>query len=43
VVILTSLAIAGCTLAASVTAGLADRKRPFTLRRITGPESVRNE
>jgi len=36
VVILTSLAIAGCTLAASVAAGLADRKRPFSLLRLTG-------
>ena len=35
-VILTSLAIAGCTLAASVAAGLADRKRPFSLLRLTG-------
>jgi predicted lysophospholipase L1 biosynthesis ABC-type transport system permease subunit len=36
VVILTSLSIAGCTLAASVAAGLADRKRPFSLLRLTG-------
>ncbi|HEV2239502.1 MAG TPA: FtsX-like permease family protein [Streptosporangiaceae bacterium] len=36
VVILASLAIAGCTLAASVAAGLADRKRPFSLLRLTG-------
>jgi hypothetical protein len=36
VVILTSMAIAGCTLAASVAAGLADRKRPFSLLRLTG-------
>jgi hypothetical protein len=36
VVILTSLPIAGCTLAASVAAGLADRKRPFSLLRLTG-------
>jgi len=36
VVILASLAVAGCTLAASVTAGLADRKRPFSLLRLTG-------
>jgi hypothetical protein len=35
-VILISLAIAGCTMAASVTAGLADRKRPFSLLRLTG-------
>jgi predicted lysophospholipase L1 biosynthesis ABC-type transport system permease subunit len=31
-----SLPIAGCTLAASVAAGLADRKRPFSLLRLTG-------
>ena len=36
VVILTSLPIAGCTLAASITAGLADRKRPFSLLRLAG-------
>jgi hypothetical protein len=36
VVILASLAIAGCTLAAAVTAGLTDRKRPFSLLRLTG-------
>ncbi|HTS99893.1 MAG TPA: ABC transporter permease, partial [Streptosporangiaceae bacterium] len=36
VVILASLAIAGCTLAAGVAAGLADRKRPFSLLRLTG-------
>jgi predicted lysophospholipase L1 biosynthesis ABC-type transport system permease subunit len=36
VVILTSLPIAGCTLAASVAAGLADRKRPFSLLRLAG-------
>jgi hypothetical protein len=36
VVILTSLTIAGCTLAVSVTGGLADRKRPFSLLRLTG-------
>jgi hypothetical protein len=36
VVILTSLAIAGCTLAASIAAGLADRKRPFSMLRLTG-------
>jgi len=36
VVILISLPIAGCTLAASVAAGLADRKRPFSLLRLTG-------
>ncbi len=35
-VILTSLPIAGCTLAASVAGGLADRKRPFSLLRLTG-------
>jgi hypothetical protein len=36
VVILISLPIAGCTLAASIAAGLADRKRPFSLLRLTG-------
>jgi hypothetical protein len=36
VVILASLAIAGCTLATGVAAGLADRKRPFSLLRLTG-------
>ena len=36
VVILASLPIAGCTLAAAIAAGLADRKRPFSLLRLTG-------
>jgi hypothetical protein len=36
VVILASLPIAGCTLAAAVAAGLADRKRPFSLLRLAG-------
>jgi predicted lysophospholipase L1 biosynthesis ABC-type transport system permease subunit len=36
VVILTSLVIAGCSLAVSVAAGLSDRKRPFRLLRLTG-------
>jgi hypothetical protein len=36
VVILASLAVAGCTLAVSVAGGLADRKRPFSLLRLTG-------
>jgi hypothetical protein len=36
VVILASLVIAGCSLAASVVAGLSDRKRPFSLLRLTG-------
>jgi hypothetical protein len=35
-VILVSLQIAGCTLAAAIAAGLADRKRPFSLLRLTG-------
>ncbi len=35
-VILVSLPIAGCTLAAGVAAGLADRKRSFSLLRLTG-------
>jgi hypothetical protein len=36
VVILTSLPIAGSSLAVSVAGGLADRKRPFSLLRLTG-------
>jgi FtsX-like permease family len=36
VVILTSPAIAGCTLAAAIAAGLADRRKPFSLLRLTG-------
>jgi predicted lysophospholipase L1 biosynthesis ABC-type transport system permease subunit len=36
VVILVSLPIAGCTLATAIAAGLADRKRPFSLLRLTG-------
>jgi hypothetical protein len=36
VVILCSLAIAGCSLAVSVVGGLAERKRPFSLLRLTG-------
>ena len=36
VVILTSLAIAGCTLAVSMAGGVAERKRPFSLLRLTG-------
>ena len=36
VVILISLPIAGCTLAAGIAAGLADRRRPFSLLRLTG-------
>ena len=35
-VILASLPIAGCSLAVSVVAGLTDRKRPFSLLRVTG-------
>ena len=35
-VILVSLPIAGCTLAAAIAAGLADRKRPFSLLRLPG-------
>jgi hypothetical protein len=35
-VILVSLPIAGCTLAAAIAAGLADRKLPFSLLRLTG-------
>lgn len=41
VVILTSLAIAGCSLAVSVAGGISERKRPFSLLRLTGvPLSV---
>jgi hypothetical protein len=36
VVILISLPIAGCTLAAGIAAGLTDRKRPFSQLRLTG-------
>jgi hypothetical protein len=36
VVILASLAIAGCSLAVSVAGGLTDRKRPFSMLRLTG-------
>jgi FtsX-like permease family len=36
VVILASLPIAGCSLAASVAGGLSDRKRPFSLLRLSG-------
>jgi hypothetical protein len=36
VVILISLPIAGCTLAAGIAGGLADRKRPLSLLRLTG-------
>jgi predicted lysophospholipase L1 biosynthesis ABC-type transport system permease subunit len=36
IVILVSLLIASCTLAAGVAAGLTERKRPFSLMRLTG-------
>jgi hypothetical protein len=36
VVILVSLPIAGCSLAASVAGGVSERKRPFSLLRLTG-------
>jgi hypothetical protein len=36
VVIVASLLIAGCSLAVSVVAGMSDRKRPFSLLRLTG-------
>ena len=36
VVIVASLLIAGCSLAVSVAAGISDRKRPFSLLRLTG-------
>jgi hypothetical protein len=44
VVILTTLPIAGCSLAVSVIGGLAERKRPFSLLRLTGVplRSLRN-
>lgn len=38
VVILTSLPIAGCSLAVSVAAGLIERKRPFSLLRLAGTQ-----
>jgi len=36
VVLLVSLVIAGCSLAVSATAGMSERKRPFSLLRLTG-------
>jgi hypothetical protein len=36
IVIVVSLVIAGCSLAVSVTGGINDRKRPFSLLRLTG-------
>jgi hypothetical protein len=36
VIILVSLPIAGCTLAAGIAGGLVDRKRPFSMLRLTG-------
>lgn len=36
VVLVTTLPIAGCSLAVSVVAGLSDRRRPFALLRLTG-------
>jgi FtsX-like permease family protein len=36
VIVLASLPIAGCSLAVSVAGGLTDRKRPFSLLRLTG-------
>jgi hypothetical protein len=36
VIIVASLIIAGCSLAVGVTAGMSDRKRPFSLLRLTG-------
>jgi hypothetical protein len=38
VVILGSLAIAGCSLAVSVAGGIAERKRPFSLLRLAGAQ-----
>ena len=40
VIILASLPIAGCTLATSIAGGLADRKRPFSMLRLTGARLV---
>ncbi|MGW1030367.1 FtsX-like permease family protein [Streptomyces sp. NPDC002577] len=36
VVLLTTLPIAGCSLAVSIVAGLSDRRRPFAILRLTG-------
>jgi predicted lysophospholipase L1 biosynthesis ABC-type transport system permease subunit len=36
VVILTTLPIAGCSLAVAIAGGLSERKRPFSLLRLTG-------
>ncbi|MFF5081436.1 FtsX-like permease family protein [Actinoplanes sp. NPDC000266] len=36
IVVITSLVIAGCALAVAVTGGLNERKRPFSLLRLTG-------
>ncbi|WP_250035095.1 FtsX-like permease family protein [Paractinoplanes maris] len=36
VVVLTSLAIAGCSLAVGIAAGLSERKRPFSMLRLAG-------
>ncbi len=36
VVILASLAVAGCSLAVSIAGGLSERKRPFSMLRLTG-------
>jgi predicted lysophospholipase L1 biosynthesis ABC-type transport system permease subunit len=36
VMILASLVVAGCTLAVSVVGGLSERRRPFSLLRLTG-------
>ncbi|MCY1143183.1 ABC transporter permease [Actinoplanes sp. Pm04-4] len=36
VVVLTSLAIAGCSLAVGIAAGLTERKRPFSMLRLAG-------
>jgi hypothetical protein len=40
VIILASLPIAGCTLAAGIAGGLVDRKRPFSMLRLTGARLV---
>jgi hypothetical protein len=36
VIIVASMAITGCTLATSIAAGIEDRKRPFSMLRLTG-------
>jgi FtsX-like permease family protein len=40
VIIVASLIIAACSLAVNIVAGLGDRKRPFSLLRLTGVPTV---